>query len=161
MTSTRRSARSGLGKAYTSVMSAIGSARARGPEMWSDIAPLSGRLACCLVKQRLQGRLLQCGFGFRIVEHLLECLVHTLSLPDLLHRAAVISSVGSRRFLGAQDERLHRRKVWKAFVPFDVVEDRVEKLQRWPRREEVVHVGIPWAVKARREQQPRVVVEEH
>lgn len=36
-TSTRRSDRSGLGKAYTSVMSAIGSARARGPEMWSDI----------------------------------------------------------------------------------------------------------------------------
>ena len=36
-TSTRRSACSGLGNAYTSVMSAIGSARARGPEMWSDI----------------------------------------------------------------------------------------------------------------------------
>ena len=29
--------RSGLGNAYTSVMSAIGSARARGPEMWSDM----------------------------------------------------------------------------------------------------------------------------
>src|SRR4051794_3038364 len=109
-------------------MSAIGSARARGPEMWSDIAPLSGRRRClvgCLVEQRLQGRLLQCGFGFRIVEHLRKSFVPPLSLRVLFPRPAVISSVGSRRFLGAQDERLHRRKVWKAFVPFDVVEDRV------------------------------------
>src|SRR5215212_691060 len=33
ITSTSRPGRSGLGNAYTSVMSAIGSARARGPEM--------------------------------------------------------------------------------------------------------------------------------
>src|SRR5215211_3044153 len=37
-TRTRCPCRSGLGKAYRSVMSAIGSATARGPEMWCDMA---------------------------------------------------------------------------------------------------------------------------
>src|SRR5215208_1922174 len=37
-TRTRHPCRSGLGKAYRSVMSAIGSATARGPEMWCDMA---------------------------------------------------------------------------------------------------------------------------
>src|SRR5215212_8845867 len=37
-TRTRHPGRSGLGKAYRSVMSAIGSATARGPEMWCDKA---------------------------------------------------------------------------------------------------------------------------
>ena len=40
-TRTRWPGRSGLGKAYRSVMSAIGSAIARGPEMWWDMA------SCC------------------------------------------------------------------------------------------------------------------
>ena len=43
-TSTSQPGRSGLGNAYTSVMSAIGSARARGPEMWSDMTV--ARLCC-------------------------------------------------------------------------------------------------------------------
>src|SRR5215213_4863144 len=38
-------------------------------------------------------------------------------------------------------------------------EDRVEQLQRLSR--EVHHVRVPWPVEARREQQPRVVIEEH
>src|SRR4051812_33941273 len=36
-TRTRHPCRSGLGKAYRSVMSAIGSAAARGPGMWCDL----------------------------------------------------------------------------------------------------------------------------
>ena len=44
ITSTSVPAARGLGNAYTSVMSAIGSARARGPEMWSDMRrPRLGR----------------------------------------------------------------------------------------------------------------------
>ena len=56
-------------------MSAIGSASARGPEMWSDIAVLlvaGARLVGGLVEQRLQRRVLQRLGGLRVVEHLLE-----------------------------------------------------------------------------------------
>src|SRR3954452_2476679 len=42
-TRARYPCRSGLGKAYRSVMSAIGSATARGPEMWCDTAVSPGR----------------------------------------------------------------------------------------------------------------------
>ena len=50
-------------------MSAIGSARARGPEMWSDMTVLcpSARLVAGLVQQRLQRRMLEasaaCGWS--------------------------------------------------------------------------------------------------
>src|SRR6478735_3253783 len=80
MTSTRRPGASGLGNAYTSVMSAIGSARARGPEMWSDISGL----VAGLVDQGLHGWMLEDLGGLRMVEHLLERGVHALGLFDLL-----------------------------------------------------------------------------
>src|SRR5215211_8304269 len=122
-------------------MSAIGSAMARGPEMWSDTAaPLSLGLVGArrlggvggLVQQRLQGRLLQRRGGLWVVEHLLERLVHPQGLADLLDRAAVVPRVSSRGNLRAQDERLHRRGVWQAVVAFGVLEDGVEQLQRRP-----------------------------
>src|SRR5918995_5204763 len=117
-------------------MSATGSAKARGPEMWSDTAPPQCLLVAAwrlggvggLVQQRLQGRLLQRRGGLRVVEHPLEGLVHPQGLADLLDRARVVPSVPGRALLRAQDERLHRREVWQAVVPFDVPEDDVEQL---------------------------------
>src|SRR5215211_2947919 len=88
MTSTRRPGRSGLGKAYTSVMSAMGSASARGPEMWSDMGLVGG-----LVEQRLERRVRQRVGGVRVIEHLLEGRVDALRLADLLDRAAVVAGV--------------------------------------------------------------------
>src|SRR5215213_1490656 len=102
-------------------MSAVGSAMARGPEMWSDtVAPPSLLLVGArrlggvggLVQQRLEGRLLQRRGRLRVVEHLLERLVHPQGLADLLDRAAVVPRVRSRAHLRAQDERLHRRDIW-------------------------------------------------
>src|SRR5947209_19963083 len=81
-TSTSESGRSGLGNAYRSVMSAIGSATARGPERWWDIACprrlvlARAGLVGSLVEQRLQRRVLQGLGGRRIVEHPLESVVH-------------------------------------------------------------------------------------
>src|SRR5512132_1437188 len=122
-------------------MSAIGSAKARGPEMWSDTAAPpslllvgSRRLGGVggLVQQRLEGRLLQRRGGLRVVEHLLERLVHPQGLADLLDRAGIVPRVSSRGSLRAQDQRLHRRDIWQAFVAFGVLEDGVEQLQRRP-----------------------------
>src|SRR5512133_2914379 len=108
-------------------MSAIGSAKARGPEMWSDTAAPPWLLLVGsrglggvggLVQQRLQSRVLQRRGGLRVVEHLLERLVHALGLADLLDRAGVVPRVSGRALLRAQDERLHRCDVWQAFVAF-------------------------------------------
>src|SRR5829696_3252637 len=85
-----------------------------------------------IVQQRLQGRVLQRRGRLRIVEHLLERLVHPQGLADLFHGAGVVPRVRSRGHLRAQDERLHRREVWQASVAFDVLEDGVEQLQRRP-----------------------------
>src|SRR6266516_1726325 len=90
------------------------------------------RLVGSLVEQRLQRTVLERLPGLRIVKYPLERLVHTLGLPNLLHRAAVIPRVGSRRDLSTEDELLYGRRVWKALVPLDVLEDGVEKLQRRP-----------------------------
>src|SRR3954451_19528132 len=103
MTSTRWPGRSGLGKAYTSVMSAMGSDSARGPEMWSDIGLVGG-----LVEQRLERRVLQRLGGRRVVEHLLEGRVHALRLADLLHGAAVVPRVGGSGLLRVEYEGFHR-----------------------------------------------------
>src|SRR5215471_21141414 len=116
-------------------------------------------LVGCLVQQRLQGRVLQRRRGLRIVQDLLESVVHTLRLPDLLYRAAVIPCVAGCGDLSAQDEVLQCREVWKALISFDVPENRVEKLHGL--RGEVHHVSVPRAVEARREKQPRVIVEQH
>src|SRR5215204_5861972 len=85
-----------------------------------------------LIQQRLQGRVLQRRGGLRVVEHLLERLVDPQRLADLLDRAGVVPRVSSRAHLRAQDECLHRREVWQAFVAFDMLEDGVEQLQRRP-----------------------------
>src|SRR5215218_4901244 len=118
-------------------MSKLGSAKARGPEMWSDTAAPpwlllvgSRRLGGVggLVQQRLQRRVLQRRGGLRAVEHLLERLIDPQGLADLLHRTGVVPRVSSRGNLRAQDERLHRREVWQALVAFGVLEDGVEQL---------------------------------
>src|SRR3954451_17925694 len=99
-------------------MSAIGSAKARGPEMWSDISSSSRARpdvaawsAGSLVEQRLEHRVLQRLGGLRAVQHLLEGSIDPLGLTDLLHGAAVVPRVGDSRLLRALDERLHRRQV--------------------------------------------------
>src|SRR4051794_13440512 len=99
-------------------MSPIGSARARGPEMWSDISSSSrtrsdvpGWSLGSLVEQRLEHRVLQRLGGLRLVQHLLEGGVDSLGLPDLLDGAAVVPRVGGSGVLRALDERLHRRQV--------------------------------------------------
>src|SRR6476646_623466 len=160
MTSTSRPGRCGLGKAYTSVMSAMGSASARGPEMWSDMHGLP-RLGCRLVRghveQRSQCWMLQGVGGLGIVEDLLECVVHRDGLADLLHRAAVVAGVATGGLLGTEDEVLDRLQRREALIADDVLEDRVEELERL--RGEVLHVRVPGAVEARGEEEPRVVVE--
>src|SRR3954470_17331377 len=98
-------------------MSAIGSARARGPEMWSDISvsppPRRDRAGSvgCLVEQGPQGRVLQRLGGVRVIQHLLAGRVHALRLPDLFHGAAVVPRVRTRRPLGTEDEGLQRGPV--------------------------------------------------
>src|SRR5690349_3700979 len=108
-------------------MSAIGSATARGPEMWCDTPELRVRR---YVEQRRERGVLQRLLGRRIVEHPLERLIEAVCLPDLLDRAAVVARVAGRRLLGAQDELLDRLEVRQPLVPLDVPEDRVEQLQR-------------------------------
>ena len=51
------------------------------------------------------------------------------------------------------------RHIRQALVPFRVPERGVEQGERRARIEEVVHVGVPGAVEAREEREPRVVVE--
>src|SRR5829696_5160207 len=141
-------------------MSAIGSASARGPEMWSDIAfPVAG-LVGRLVEQRLQRGMLERVAGGGIVQHPLEGVVYPQGLSDLLHGASVIPLIRRRRLLCAEDERLHRLEIGQAVVALDVLEDGVEKGQRRPRRAEVLNVGVPGPVEARDEREPRVAVEE-
>src|SRR4051795_9991485 len=119
ITSTRCPGRSGLGNAKTSVMSAIGSARARGPEMWSDIGvlgPGSLDLVGGLGQQRPQSGVLERLRGVRGVQHLLEGRVDALGLADLLHRPAVVPRVGGGGLLRAEDERLQDRPVREPVV---------------------------------------------
>src|SRR5438094_254573 len=119
-------------------MSAIGLAKARGPEMWSDMGVPRSRFAASggfglvrgLVQHRLQGRVLQCLRGLRMVEYFLEGVVDSLSLPDLLHRAAVVACVGGRSLLRIMDERFQRSQVRKALVTLRVPEDDIEELER-------------------------------
>src|SRR3954451_4958881 len=163
MTSTRQPGRSGLGNAYTSVMSAIGSARARGPEMWSDMAAFApgGRSVPGLVRGWLQGWGLQDLGGLRMVQHLLEGGGHPLGLPDLLDRARVVPRIRRCRLLGTKHERSYGGQIREAVVPLHVPEDHIEEGQGWPGGEEVLHVGIPRPVEAGHERQPGVVVQKH
>src|SRR5204862_2548035 len=97
-------------------MSAIGSASARGPEMWSDT------LVRSFVEQRLQRGVLQRLGRGRIVEHALECLVDAQGLPDLLDGPRVVARVGDGRLFGAEDECMKGRHVRQAVVAFRVLE---------------------------------------
>ena len=65
-----------------------------------------------LIEQRLQRRLLE-RRGGGIIQHLLECRVHSLGLANLLHRATVVPRVGGRCNLRAQNEGLDRLDVRK------------------------------------------------
>src|SRR3954465_10162509 len=102
-------------------MSAIGSASARGPEMWSDT------LVRGFVEQRLQRGVLQrVGRGW-IVEHALEGIVDAQCLADLLDRPRVVARGGGRGLLGAEDECVEGRHIRQALVPFRVPERGVEQ----------------------------------
>src|SRR5215218_9773527 len=135
-------------------MSAIGSARARGPEMWSDIGVLgpgwsARRLVGGLVQQRPQSGVLQRLRGARVVQHLLEGPVDALSLPDLLHRAPVVPRVGGGRSLRAEHEGPQGPTIGKTLVALGVPEDHIEECKRRTGREEVLHVRVPRTVEAR------------
>src|SRR5687768_16342041 len=111
-------------------MSAIGSARARGPEMWSDISvlgPGSVDLVCGFVEQRPQSGVLERLRGVRVVQDLLECLVDAPGLADLLHRAPVVPRVGGGRLLRAEDEGPQRCPIRKPLVALRVPEDDIEE----------------------------------
>src|SRR5688500_8299605 len=99
-------------------MSAIGSARALGPEMWSDMERRGSvaRLVAGFVEQRPHRRVLEQLGSRRMVENLLEGCVDSLGLPDLLHRAGIVPGVRRGRLLGAQDERPDRRQVGEAVI---------------------------------------------
>src|SRR5215212_3495429 len=114
-------------------MSAMGSASARGPEMWSDMyGPRAGlrRLLRGHVEQRPHRGELQRLGGLGVVEDLLEGLVHPGGLPDLFHRAAVVPGVATGAHLGTADELLHRLERRQSVVTLDVPEDGIEQLQR-------------------------------
>src|SRR4051794_33867471 len=107
-------------------MSAIGSARARGPEMWSDIGALgpgSVDLVGGLGQQRSQGGVGEGLRGVRAVQYLLEGRVDALGFADLLPRPAVVPRVGGGRLLRAEDERLQHRPVREPVVALGVPED--------------------------------------
>src|SRR3954464_11264775 len=121
-------------------MSAIGSARARGPEMWSDIGVLgpgwsARRLVGGLVQEGPQRGVLERLSGVGVVQHSLECLVDALSLPDLLDRAPVVPRVGGGRSLGAEDEGPQRCPIRKPLVALGVPEDDIEECERRTGRE--------------------------
>src|SRR3954466_6083533 len=118
-------------------MSAIGSASARGPEMWSDT------LVRSFVEKRLQRGVLQRLGRRRIVEYALEGVVDAQGLADLLDRPRVVARVGGGGRLGAEDECMERRHVRQAVVAFRVLERCVEQGERRTRVEEVVHVRVP------------------
>src|SRR5438045_2896479 len=134
-------------------MSAIGSASARGPEMWSDT------LVRSFVEQRLQRGVLQHLGRGRIVEYPLEGVVDAQGLADLLDRPRVVARVGGGGLLGAEDECMEGRHVRQALVAFRMPERRVEQGERRTRVEEVVHVSVPGAVVTRDERVLCVVVE--
>src|ERR671912_1111816 len=95
------------------------------------------------------------GLGrLRMIEYLLKRRIHTLSLADLLHRAAVVPCVGGGSLLRAQDERLYCGKIRQSLVTLRVPENCVEQGEGWPRREEVVHVRVPGTIEAGDERQP-------
>src|SRR5438270_9937071 len=107
-------------------MSAIGSARARGPEMWSDIGVLgldSVDLVRGLGQQRPQRGVLERLCGVRVVQYPLKRLVDAPGLADLLHRAPVVARIGGRRLLRAQDEGPHGCPVRESCVALRVPED--------------------------------------
>ena len=119
-------------------MSAIGSASARGPEMWSDMRAVPDgsavRLVRGLVEQRLQRRVLQRLGGLGVVEDLAgtpRSPGAPCGSPSPCRRSCARSRGGH---LGAEDEVLDRRQVGQALVALDVLEDRVEQLQRLRRR---------------------------
>src|SRR4051812_34924655 len=120
-------------------MSAIGSATARGPEMWCDTCGCLG--VGSFLEQRRERRVAQSVLGRRVVEHALERIVDPLRFADLFNGASVVAGVAVRSLLGAQDETLDRVKVWEALVALDVAEDGVEQLQRFGG--EVDHVRVP------------------
>src|SRR3954453_4660229 len=134
-------------------MSAIGSASARGPEMWSDT------LVRGFVEQRLQRGVLQRFGRGRIVEYALEGVVDTQGLADLLDRPRVVARVGGGGLLGAEDESMEGRHVRQALVAFRVPERRVQQGERCTRVEEVVHVRDPGAAEARQDREPFVVLQ--
>src|SRR3954464_11107073 len=105
-------------------MSAIGSASARGPEMWSDT------LVRGFVEQRLQRGVLQHLGRERIVEYALEGVVDAQGLADLLDGPRAVARVGGRGFLVPKDERMEGRHVRQAVVAFRVPERRVDPAER-------------------------------
>src|SRR5947208_3643136 len=112
-------------------MSAIGSASARGPEMWSDMT--SPRLVSgdqvsvrSLVEQGPQSRMLQRIGCIRIIEHPLKCRVDPLCLSDFLHRPAIVARIRRGGFLGAKDKTPERRHIRQTLIPVRVSERRVE-----------------------------------
>src|SRR4051794_29777374 len=110
-------------------MSAIGSASARGPEMWSDMDCSTRRSVAGFVQQRLQRRVLQRLGRVGGIEPLLERRFHPLSFAVLLHGPAVVARVRRSALLRAGDERLHRSKVGKTVVTDRMSEDHVEQGQ--------------------------------
>src|SRR3954465_15962385 len=124
-------------------MSAIGSASARAPEMWSDT------LVRSFVEQRLQRGVLQRLGRGRIVEYALEGVVDAQRLADLLDRPRVVARVDAGGLLGAEDECMEGRHVRQALVARRVPERRVEQGERSTRVEEVVHVRVAAEIEAR------------
>src|SRR3954463_11405511 len=120
ITSTSCPGRSGLGNAYTSVMSATGSASARGPEMWSDIERSSQRAGVAdgaaesvrgFLQQRRKRSLRERFGSVRMIEYLLERRADPLGLANLLDGSAVVACVSRRAPLRSEHERLERRQV--------------------------------------------------
>ena len=62
-----------------------------------------------------------------MVEDLLERLVHSLRLSDLLDGAAIVAGIRGRTHLRAQDELPHRRQVRQAAVTLHMPEDHIEQ----------------------------------
>src|SRR3954447_9933075 len=101
-------------------MSAIGSATARGPEMWCDTLGVRRFL-----QQRREHGMLQRLLGCGVIEHALERGVDALGPADLLYGAAVVVRVAGSALLSARDEALDRLEVGQPVVALDVPEDRV------------------------------------
>src|SRR5215212_6826957 len=112
-------------------MSAIGSATARGPEMWWDTKCLPMRSGVGgFFEQGSERGVLQGLLGRRVVEHALERIVYPPRLAELLDRPAVVAGVAGSGLLRARDELLDRFEVRQPVVALDVPEDGIEELQR-------------------------------